>query len=114
MLSGAAWISVLATITVLIGSALWAERRYSGYTKLPARFDWRLRAASFMPRSIVLWMTPVVFVGILALIAWIGGNAPPERMHGDPNTGVFSACASVIWAQLFVLWLVGRWARGAA
>lgn len=109
----AAMIVVVAVfgITILLASAVWADRRYRGYDRLPVHFDWRGRADAFGPRKVIVWLVPGIFAvtlaGIAVLMLWL----PREMQNGDPSVGIAVATLAMIGGQAFALWLLDRWVR---
>jgi lysylphosphatidylglycerol synthetase-like protein (DUF2156 family) len=113
MLSGFAITSAALCIVACIALAFWSEAKYRSYSRLPVHFDISLKADKFASRSFVLWMMPAVSISIVGLI--IGATLLfPQSVNGDPSVGLTFASILLVITHLFILWLIGRWARGEA
>ena len=109
IVSGGALTLAAAAIGLLVCSGLWAHWRYRHLSQLPAHFNASGKATRLAPRNVVIW-TPVIFAGLLFTGLLLG--LPPEKVRGDPGHAVILASLVLLGTQAFVLWLIGRWARG--
>ncbi|MGB7419837.1 MAG: hypothetical protein WA918_11715 [Erythrobacter sp.] len=98
-------------VAAIFLSALWAERRFDRFAKLPARFDMQFRATRLAPARLVIWSTPAIAMGVIGLIIFLVTMTPSEQINGDPDVTLALSAALVLGAQFFVLWLLVRWAR---
>ena len=100
-----AMFAAVCSILVLIALGVWAERRFSGFSKLPLHYGFRGRATREGGRSLAIWLPIGVFV---LLAAWVG-----VLSHGrhEPYELV-TASAALVLAQALILWRHSRWARG--
>ena len=44
------------SIALLLAAAVWTDRRYARFARLPTHFDLRGRADAFGPRMVILWV----------------------------------------------------------
>ena len=112
MISGEALLLAGISCLILIALAVWADRRFAGYDRLPRQFGFTGKATAYGPRWVIIWVLPVMFVGMLLMFAFLPGILPPENVNGDPDTGLKIASLVLPCSQIFVLWLLVRWARG--
>ncbi len=111
MVSGDALLVAAAACLFLIASAIWAEVRFAGYQRLPRQFGLTLKPKAYGPRWLIIWLVPALFIMTLGMIVFLPDYLPPENINGDPNTGVIFASGAIVAAQVFVLWLLVRWAN---
>lgn len=97
---------------VLLLSGVWAHRRFEGYSELPSHFNLRGEADRFAPRSVMVWLLPVMFSVLLLSIAAAVEYIPQEMQNGDPRTGILISGFTLLGGQALVLWLTVRWSRG--
>ena len=108
------WLSLAAALSficMLIGSGVWASRRYARFDQLPGHYDFGGRPTRMQSRRLMVWMLPVLFSLTLAAISLVPMLVPPNLVNGDPMIGVIIAGLGLVGAQVFVLWLTERWAR---
>ena len=60
MVSGGPLLLAAVTCLFLIASALWAERRFAGYDRLPRQFGFTLKPTSYGPRWVIIWLVSLV------------------------------------------------------
>ncbi|EAQ29163.1 hypothetical protein NAP1_00285 [Erythrobacter sp. NAP1] len=111
MVSGGPLLLAAVTCLFLIASAFWAERRFAGYDRLPRQFGFTLKPTSYGPRWLIIWLVPAVIIGAIALAVFTPALFPPESIRGEPGTGVVIASLVGAAAQVFILWLLVRWAN---
>ncbi|MEQ8412448.1 MAG: hypothetical protein RIC51_00655 [Erythrobacter sp.] len=110
--SGGALTLAAAAIGLLLLSGLWVEWRYRGFARLPVHFDGSGRATRLAPRRVVIWSTPTIFVGLNGFIVFLVQTLPRDDLRGEPDEALMIVAIVLLGAQLFILWLVERWARG--
>ena len=112
MISAGALVFAGLTFGFLVASAIWGSKRFRHYREVPAHFDIRGRATRTAPREYVIWSITAVFAALILGIVALVSIFPREAIQGDPNSAIVIASSAVFAAQLFILWLIERWARG--
>ena len=112
-----AWLPVVVTlpfVVFLLASGVWANRRFTRFEELPGHYDFRGNPTRMAPRSVMVWMLPILFSFLLVGNAAIFALAPPEAVNGNAITGVLLIAVILTAAQALVLWLTERWASKQA
>lgn len=104
-------LTAAAGLVLLLTSALWANRRYRRFDRLPTHFDIRGNADAIGSRNVVIWLLPTVFAVMLSAICGMFMLVPAEAQNGDPVIGMIFAAIGLVAAQLFILFLTERWVR---
>lgn len=102
---------VLLTVSALLITAVWTDRRYRRFDMLPAHYDFRGRPTRFASRRLMAWLLPVTFSVMLVVIVFAIAAVPPELQNGDSFVGTLALCLTLLGAQALVLWLQDRWSR---
>ena len=102
---------VLPFVLALTYSGYWAARRYARFDELPGHYGFDGEPTRMAPRRVMVWMLPVIFGCILAMIAALAVILPREVQNGDPVVGALLGGVGLLGGQVFVLWLTERWAR---
>ena len=105
------WLVLGATIALLLGSAIWTNRRYARFDKLPGHFDIRGRPTCFFPRAVVAWLLPLVFTITAVVLVFVVMVIPQSETREATLYFVAMNCLILLAAQAFVLCLIERWAR---
>ena len=91
-------------------AAVWADRRYSRFDRLPGLFGITGKVARLDPRDLVLYAYPVLAVTILVsaiVLAFLSGLPSQGSLTGASlGIGLAFVC-SMAWH----LWMIERWAR---
>ncbi|MGB3469980.1 MAG: hypothetical protein WBA51_04070 [Erythrobacter sp.] len=96
----------------LIASAFWAERRFAAFARLPAQFGITGKPSWFAPRSFVLWITPVIFACVIAMLIFSVSGAADVEVKGSPSAAMIWTSAITVAVQGLILWLISSWADG--
>lgn len=112
MVAGGSTLFASAACLIILASAIWAHYRFADFDRLPRQFGLTLKPTSYGPRWVMVWLLPAILVGTLALVVVLPAFVPPERINGEPETGVLIASVVVVGAQVFTLGLLTRWANG--
>ncbi|MEM7780067.1 MAG: hypothetical protein AAF697_06735 [Pseudomonadota bacterium] len=104
-------VLVCASVLILLASGWWTDRRYRGFTMIPAHYDVRGRATRMAPRRTMAWTLPVLFSCLLVILTFVVAAAPDAYSDGSPLMWALINSVTLIGAQVFVLWLLARWAR---
>jgi len=104
----------IASCLIILACSIWAHYRFADYDRLPRQFGLTLKPTAYGPRWMMVWMPPAILIGSLALIVALPAVVPPQHINGDPETGVLIAAPVMVAAQIFILWLLTRWANGRA
>ncbi|AWW73867.1 hypothetical protein CD351_05445 [Erythrobacter sp. KY5] len=112
MVSGGPLLLAAVVCLFLLASAFWAERRFAGYDRLPRQFGFTLKAIAYGPRWVIIWFVPLIIIAAIALAVFAPAIFPSENIRGEPGTGVVIASLVGAAAQVFILWLLVRWANG--
>ncbi len=108
-----AWLPVVVTLPfvgILLASGVWAHRRFARFEELPGHYDFRGKPTRMAPRSVMVWMLPILFSATLLVIALATSLLPADAQNGDPVAGAIIGGVTVVAAQALVLWLTERWA----
>ena len=109
----APWAFAFAAVSIalLCWSAVWTDRTYRRFDRLPGHYDVRGEATRMAPRRVMAWLLPVTFsialIGLAAVLTYV----PADMQNGDPTTGLALASITLLGAQGLILWLLSRWAR---
>lgn len=107
-------VITLGTILILLASGHWANRRFSDFDLLPGHFDASGRASRMTPRKKMVWLLPVTFSFVIAVLTLMMYLVPESnRNGGDPLPVLAFSALCLLFAQGFVLWLTDRWANKA-
>ena len=110
-MSGIAALFLAVAILALLGSIFWAKQRFGHFEQLPQHYGLRGEASYLGSPALVIWQLPLFFAAMLIGIATLFVFVPRELQNGDPTTGMIVACAAMVGAHAFILWLTERWAR---
>ena len=98
-------------VVLLLGSGIWASRRFARFEELPGHFDFKGRASRMTPRAVMVWMLPAVFSIMLIVVSGAMAAIPKDIQKGEATTGILICAVTFIAVQGLVLWLTDRWAR---
>ena len=101
----------LPTILLLLGSGLWADRRFARFDELPAHYDFKGRPTRFASRQTMVWLIPGVLVRVLGAVLLTFWLTRPELQKNNPIVVAIVICVTVLCAQSTILWLHDRWAH---
>jgi hypothetical protein len=104
-----ALLATLPFIVLLVAAALWAERRYARFDRLPGHYDWRGRATCMGSRQAITLVVPALFALILLVMSLITILFPPEQQSGSLIPAVLLAGLTLLVAYALILWLTERW-----
>lgn len=58
----------------------------------------------------MIWMTPIIYIGMICLIMALILTAPDNMRAGDPNWATVLVSLGSLASHFFILWLIARWA----
>ncbi|MEM7703790.1 MAG: hypothetical protein AAF251_17775 [Pseudomonadota bacterium] len=114
MTADGASLSAGAACLFLLASAIWAHYRFAHFDRLPRQFGLTLKPTSYAPSWVMIWLVPLLLIASLIVIAFLPSFVPPEHINGDPKHGLMIASAVMAATQVWILWLLTRWANQQA
>lgn len=112
MLSSGALLMAGAALLFLVLSGLWAERRFASYARLPLHYGPTLRPTRMGSRGVAIWLPTGIMASVIVLNIVVVIALDSDQVNGDPDFGVTLGSLIIAAAQVFILWLHSRWARG--
>ncbi len=109
-----AWLPLAVAFpfaAILMLGGVWANQRFAGYKTLPVHFNFRLEADRMASRGLAIWLLPVMFSIMLLGIGYFSSISPREGQNADPVPWMLFTGVVLVASQVFVLWLMERWAR---
>lgn len=110
MLSSFELALLALTVTILLYSGAWTDRKFRRFDKIPAHYDLRGQATRLTSRRPMAWLIPIMFSVMLMAFAAMLTLIPSEYINGDPKAAFWIILFTLPTAQALILWLLSRWA----